>query len=295
MVSVKEMSQLSKWCLIGIPDQQGVINIGGRIGTASAPKVFRQVFKRFKGKKPVYESCGLDADVPNISTDIENNHRQAADAIKNAHQIYDRSVVIGGGHDHGHSHLRGLSAYINLSSKKKLKLGCINIDAHFDVREPSPKISSGCPFFLSIEQKVIEPARFVEFGIQTHCNAPELWDFIKTKKIKTHLFSSLRGGKAVKVFSQLIKSLSSKCDVIAISLDMDAIQASDAPGVSAPQSEGFTSSEIIEMMEIAGKNKKVKSLGIFELCPEHDENQKTTRLAATAAYHFIEAGLPASL
>ena len=29
--------------------------------------------------------------------------------------------------------------------------------------------------------------------------------------------------------------------------------------------------------------------GIFELNPLHDSDQKTARLAATAAYHFIES------
>ena len=41
------------------------------------------------------------------------------------------------------------------------------------------------------------------------------------------------------------------------------------------------------MVEIAGREKKVVSLGLFELNPEHDIDQRTARLAATLAYHFI--------
>ena len=72
---------------------------------------------------------------------------------------------------------------------------------------------------------------------------------------------------------------------------MDAAASAFAPGVSAPQAEGFTASEMIEMMEIAGSEKKVVSLGIFELNPEHDLEDITARLAATVAYHFVEAAL----
>ena len=76
-----------------------------------------------------------------------------------------------------------------------------------------------------------------------------------------------------------------------MSLDLDSLACAFSPGVSAPQSEGFVSSEILEMMEIAGKEPKVISLGIFELNPEHDRDELSARLAATASYHFIESSI----
>lgn len=88
-----------------------------------------------------------------------------------------------------------------------------------------------------------------------------------------------------------MKKLRTRCDAIVISLDLDAASAADAPGTSAPQSEGFSASEIVEMMEIAGADKKVVSLGIFELNPMLDIDERTARLGATAAYHFISRAL----
>jgi formiminoglutamase len=79
--------------------------------------------------------------------------------------------------------------------------------------------------------------------------------------------------------------------LIVVSLDLDAASLAFAPGVSAPQAEGFSSNDIIEMMEEAGRQEKVQSLGIFELCPPHDIDEHTARLAATAAWHFVEAKL----
>ena len=31
---------------------------------------------------------------------------------------------------------------------------------------------------------MIEPSRFIEFGIQRHCNAPALWDYVEAKKVE---------------------------------------------------------------------------------------------------------------
>jgi arginase family enzyme len=79
--------------------------------------------------------------------------------------------------------------------------------------------------------------------------------------------------------------------VIVVSLDLDAASMAFAPGVSAPQAEGFSGSDFIEMMEEAGRQPKVQSLGIFELCPPHDIDNHTARLAATCTWHFIESKL----
>ena len=53
----------------------------------------------------------------------------------------------------------------------------------------------------------------------------------------------------------------------------------------------LSSREVVAMMEVAGAHSKVRSLGIFELNPEHDVADSTARVAATCAYHFIEATL----
>jgi len=283
------MPQRSKWCLIGIPDHVGVIHVGGRIGAAGGPRAFRQIFRRLKGRDGVHERMLDHGDVPELGGNIEKNHRQASDSIARAQKESGLTVVVGGGHDHGFSHLRGIAQ----AAGPRARIACINIDAHLDVRKPDPVITSGSPFYLALTSGVLSAKRFIEFGIQSHCNAPALWDFVEKEKIEVIPFNNVRGTReagtksAARSFASALKRLARQSDVIVISLDLDAIASAYAPGVSAPQSEGFTAMEIIEMMEVSGREKKVTSLGIFELNPEHDRDDMTSRLAATAAYHFI--------
>jgi len=283
-------SPTSKWCLLGIPDHQGVMNVGGRVGAALGPSAFRKVFARMKGQGTVQTSLLDIGDLTGLGSDVAQNHDLASKLICKSHQSTGLSVVVGGGHDHGYSHLLGIRSALQ-SKKSKVRLGCINIDAHLDVRKAEPVITSGSPFYLAIENKVVEPSLMVEFGIQSHCNGPELWDYVAKKKVSVIPFEKLRHGKAARVFSQALKKLRAKCDAIVVSLDLDAATAADAPGVSAPQAEGFSPSDVIEMMEIAGMDKKVISLGIFELNPIFDLDDRTARLGATAAYHFIDHAL----
>ena len=281
------MLKRSKFCLLGIPDHQAVI---GRLGAKEGPRAFRRLFSKLAGPLPVHEFLTDEGDVTDLTADVAKNHRLAANRIQECHLSRAGSVVIGGGHDHGYSHLLGIHRALK-DQFKPLRLGCLNIDAHFDLRPPNPKITSGSPFYLAIESGILDPKKFVEFGVQTHCNHSSLWQYAKTKGIKTIPFETLRSGRTIPQFKEALKILKQKSDVIVISLDLDAASSSFAPGVSAPQSEGFTASELIAMAEIAGAEKKCISLGIFELNPEHDRDDQTSRLAATTAFHFLEKKL----
>lgn len=277
------MSTLRNWCLLGIPDHQGVIHVGGRIGSVGGPDAFRKAFARFSGRDGVAESLIDLGNVGPISQDIEQNQQLGISMLAGGHQKCGISVFVGGGHDHGYTHLAGISHALGGGKK----IGCINIDAHLDVRKPSPLITSGSPFFLALESSVILPENFIEFGIQPQCNSPELWDYVKARGLKVVPIEDLRHGEARAFFEAQLRDLESRCDAIVISFDLDAVEGAHAPGVSAPQSEGFSPGEAFEILEVAGRSKKVVSLGIFELNPAHDIDGRTAKLAATAAYRFI--------
>ncbi len=272
----KKQQHGRRWALVGIPDHQGVLAVRGRLGAAQGPRAFRELFATFKGRDGVESALADYGDAPTL-------HSEAADFFARAHEEAGLSVLVGGGHDHGYTQLLGLRR----SLKKNARIGCLNVDAHLDVRKPNPAITSGSPFFVALEEKVLDPKRLVEFGIQKHCNGPELWDYVQKKKVRVYPFETLRNGNAISKFKQALSLLARTCDQIVLSFDLDSVLQAAAPGVSAPQSEGFTPMEILEFMRIAGENRKVCSLGIFELNPIHDQDRRTARLAATAAYHFI--------
>ncbi len=275
-----------KWSLIQVPDHQGVFHVGGRLGAALGPEAFVRCFDRLHGNQPeVHSTCVNRITVKELSEDVKSNHEHAANTLADAMKSAKYSVFVGGGHDHGYSQLLG----IRRSLGAKARIGCINIDAHLDLRKPNPLITSGSPFYLALENGIIRGEDLFEFGIQSHCNRPELWEFARKHGVNIVKFEDLRRNTANTLFQQSLKKLSVACDVVVVSLDLDAAAECYAPGVSAPQSEGFTSSEVIEFCEIAGSDSKTLSLGIFELNPVHDLSDRTARLGATAAHHFISS------
>jgi formimidoylglutamase len=280
-----------KYCIIGIPDHQGVLALRGRVGASHGPAHFRKAFTRLNGRFNPLRYTVDEGDIPGLGFSVERNHELASKFIAEKIQGRQKSIIVGGSHDHGFSHLNGIFSFLKRTSRSRSRsprIACINIDAHLDVRKPAPTISSGSPFYLALESHILDPKLFIEFGIQSHCNAEELWRYVEGKMVKVIPFKKLRNGAAVRVFKNCVRSLSRQADAIVVSLDLDALSFAYAPGVSAPQAEGLTAMEVIEMLEFAGSMKKVISLGIFELNPEHDLEGQTSRLAATAAFHFLE-------
>jgi formiminoglutamase len=171
-------------------------------------------------------------------------------------------------------------------------IGCINMDAHFDLRPKiNGKITSGSPFRILIDEKILDPKRLVEFGIQKQSNHPDLFDFAKRTGVKTVLLSELISSDPFQSFVQEYQRLEKISDIILISLDLDVFPQSAAPGVSAPQAEGLPVSEVFKMLAWSAKQEKTKGLGIFELNPMVDVQECTARLAATAAYRFVSAAI----
>ena len=274
------------WSLIGLPDDTGVKNVNGRIGAAGGPAAFRAFFEKLKGN-PAVKNYLLDCGDVKPETTIEATHQKVANSIADARLKSHFTIVVGGGHDLVYPHLL---AYKNGRDTSK-KTGCINIDVHLDLRPDKPVITSGSPFYLALNSGILEGENFVEFGIQEYANAEELFVFAETHKVNIVNFDDLRNGHAVSGFKKALQYLTERCDEIVISLDLDALQAAFAPGVSAPAPEGFTPSEVVEMLRHAAENEKVTSLGIYELNPEFDIDGRTARLAAVCAYQFASQKL----
>ncbi|MEX2589255.1 MAG: formimidoylglutamase [Chitinophagales bacterium] len=271
---------MQSFFLLGCEDDRAVANNNGRIGAAKGPEIFQHFFKKTKSRGKWPEVLA-ELNLISPEKDIASTHIKVATELSRGHQKSPYSIFIGGGHDYAYPHLSGVKNSISG------ELGCINIDPHFDLRKPNPEILSGSPFYMAIEKGVIKGENLVEFGIGEHCNGQELWDYAEAKNIEVHTFPELRQANKVLQFNKVLKGLSKRVDKIVLSIDLDAIQAAYAPGVSAPAAEGFTPSEVLGMAAIAASEEKVFSLGIFELNPNFDIDNRTARLAALLAFEFI--------
>lgn len=225
---------------------------------------------------------GLDVEAADR---IELTHGKLRKAAAKALSKNCITVILGGGHDFGFPQCA--AAFDAYGSG----YGCINIDAHLDVRPPNDAgITSGSPFYLALESGVLLPKNFVEFGIQEHANDKSFHDYLKKKKVRVLTLEQTRSGSGVlSSFKKVFQEFKKRKLKIVVSIDVDAVQMSQCPGVSSPQVDGFTAREIFEIIQFCGGEKDVVSVGFFEASPPLDFQQQTVRFTATAIHRYLSS------
>lgn len=274
--------------LLGLPDDTGVRLNFGRQGAAAGPAAFRAALAAFGTSFDGAQQQQLDepvfdaGDVLPASGDGESalleTHARAEAAARQLHDLGLLVVCVGGGHDLS---LPTLSAYAKHFGSG---LGGINVDAHLDVRE---RVGSGMPFRRLIEGGFLVPERFVELGLNRFANERADFEWLLGRGAELVLVEQvLREGARAK--ERWARALAGGAGFL--SIDLDGLDAAVAPGVSAKNPLGLRVEHAAELAESAGARAEVRHFDLMELCPAHDVDGRTARVAAYLFLCFV-AGL----
>lgn len=250
-----------RFCLIGLPDDRGVGINKGRVGAAGGPAAIRKALSALPHHLSQVNDAG---DVPISGSQLET-YRRIAETVYRIHERGDFPILLGGGHDLSFGSLGGFL-------KKYPKGGIVNIDPHLDVREPigPDTFSSGTPFRNLMEKTGFPGAHLMEFGF-TQINSEEHLRYAKEKNVRLVPFPG-SFEKDLQVFAEGFSDM-------AVSFDLDSINESAAPGVSARNKKGYDAKEVLKLI------RQIKSLGnlrhfeLMEMNPSVDENGKTSDFA----------------
>ena len=81
--------------------------------------------------------------------------------------------------------------------------------------------------------------------------------------------------------------LSKQSCSILCTFDLDAVDQSFAPGVSAPNPDGLPATMWLDIAYLSGKSPQVTSMDVVELNPVTDVQHCTARLAALTVGRFL--------
>lgn len=266
--------------IISFPSDEGVKRNGGRPGAAEAPElIFEQLMKLTP--HPAYhqrhtellESVSFCESI-SCSGDVESDQELLGEKTESLLKDEIIPVIIGGGHETSFGHFLG---YVN--AKKPVTI--LNIDAHADVRPLKDGCAhSGSPFRQALEHPSRLCISYNVFGLNPSSVSLEHYNYVN------------ENGKAVfrsDVNSKMIQNFLGHVNPEAVmaTIDMDVVNQSEAPGVSAPNSAGITGSVGLKCAFELGKNPAVRSLDICEVNPVYDRDNQTIKLAAHAIWYFL--------
>lgn len=186
-----------KFCLIGVPEDIGVLGNHGRPGAQKAWGAFLASFLNIQSndfligdKLAILGHFDFDAaydllhQTPtNQKVNIAREICAATDlALSQLIELVVRNgkipIVIGGGHNNSYGNLKGLSA------GKKSLVNCINIDPHGDLRALEGR-HSGNGFRYALEEGFLK--HYFVFGLHESYNSQSILDLFRNQKNLSYL------------------------------------------------------------------------------------------------------------
>ena len=151
----------------------------------------------------------------------------------------------------------------------------------------SSRVGSGMAFRRLIEGGYLDPQRFSEVGLGRFSNDANDSSWIGGQGA-TLIYAERMLEQGLDV-PRLLALVCSRGPAF-LSIDLDGLDQSVAPGVSAPNPLGVRLSDAARLAEAAGAHPLVQHFDLMEFCPRFDLDDRTARSAVLLLLHFM-AGL----
>ncbi|MDQ0680291.1 formiminoglutamase [Arthrobacter pascens] len=259
--------------LLGFASDEGVRRNRGRPGAALAPTALRAALGplAFHLDRTVSDA----GDVVVAGGALEAGQARAGLAITAMLDAGQLTVVLGGGHETAFASYLGLAGSEAIRAGKRL--GVLNLDAHFDLRdEPVP--SSGTPFLqmAAAEAAAGRGLRYAVVGISEPNNTGALFSTAERLGVR-YLRDEDCTAERTRAF---VDDFIAGVDVLYLTIDLDVLPASVAPGVSAPAAYGVPLPVISAVCRQVAESGKLLHVDVAELNPAFDVDGRTATVAA---------------
>ncbi|HEY3176781.1 MAG TPA: arginase [Candidatus Polarisedimenticolia bacterium] len=198
-------------------------------------------------------------------------------------------IVLGGDHSIAAGTVSGLASFHRRRSEQ---IGIVWLDAHADINTPETSPSGnvhGMPLAVLLGKGAPELTRIAGFApkvapahvavIGARSLDPGERELIRSMGVRVFTMSELDERGMGEVINEAIRIASAGTAGLHVTMDMDFIDPSFAPGVGTPESGGATFRESHLAMEKMAGSGKVLSIEITEVNPLFDTANQTGRLA----------------
>ncbi|MFC6732960.1 formimidoylglutamase [Haladaptatus sp. DYSN1] len=263
--------------IVGEPYDGAVIGRPGAHGGPSALRAELATTKTYHFSGREIQSVADLGDVALPEGTVSQVQHAAYDATS---AVYDTGVVpvfLGGDNS---LTVPNVSPLVDRGS-----VGVISFDAHLDCREVGDEPTSGTPYRQLFESGLAE---FAVVGARHFETAGPYAEFVEEKG-GTIVTASEVGTEGVTVIDRILDDMA-HVDSVYLSVDLDVLDTTAAPGVSAPTPGGLTTRELFELVHRAAEDHRVAGFEVVEYSPPLDIDKRTAHAGARVVAHFL-AGL----
>ena len=205
-------------------------------------------------------------------------------------------AVLGGDHSCAIGTWSGAAAAL----PNRRPLGLIWIDAHMDSHTPETSVSGavhGMPLAsllgygdprLSAVQ-FAGPKLFAEHVclVGVHSYEPAEAEFLRQHKVRVYFMDEVRERGLSAVMNEAYERVARDTAGFGVSIDLDAIDPRDAPGVGSPEPGGIAAADLLQALAPLSAKPGLLGIEIAEFNPARDRNDETARVIVRLIEDFF--------
>lgn len=273
--------------IMGVP-WEGICTYGGFSACELSPKTIREASRRYGGYLPDYDldifdyfSGGDFGDSATKNGDSTFTFKQAKEKYQKILEADKFPVVFGGDHSISFPLIR------EFARKYNGNIGIIQFDAHMDNMDSygREKLARCSPFHRLYEDKYIDPAKMVHFGIRGPRNNPSGLKEAKKFGATVITMMEVRMQGLIKSIEKAINIAGDGTDAIYVTVCSDILDIAFNPA-GPPDPLGLSSWELAMALHECGKN-GAKGFDYMEIYPTKDPSNTSSHVAVWETIYFL--------
>lgn len=266
---------MAKVQLFGVPSSAGIREITAGVGdNHNAPAAVRAALVHMLHGYDIVKPYDDRGDLAVAELGLHDVLRRVEGTVEEIRRKKQVPLALGGAHT---------MTYGSLSALKKTESAytLVYFDAHPDLM-PRTDIDYGSYLYHALKNSLFDPARLVMVGLRW-VERPEM-KILADNKIRCYAPADVTARGVGTIASEILKDFPPP---YYLSIDLDGIDPTFAPGVSNPTPFGLNPNEVLCIVE---RLCAVGACGaeIVQLSPQNDTNGMTARLAASLLISLAE-------
>ena len=277
--------------VLGAPFDEGTSN---RPGARFGPKAIRAAFYvtgdlwSIQSQTEVFNRirCVDAGDAPVVPSRPERAMRVIREKVRRVAGSGAIPIVLGGDHSISYPSIAAVSEV-----RSPRKVGVVHFDAHADTAADiwGAPASHGTPMRRLITEGWVSGRNFVQVGLRGYWPEKATFEWMRQQGMRWHPMTEIEERGPEAVIQDAISEALDGPDLIYLSVDIDVLDPSVAPGTGTPEPGGLQARELLRAIRQIVRRVELAGMDVVEVSPPYDHAEITAAVAHRCVLEAISS------
>ena len=214
-------------------------------------------------------------DVEMAPTETIRSLRNLQNAVTRVAKAGKIPIILGGDHTVAMADITGLAEHYGYG-----RIAVIHFDAHADTGDIQfgSLYGHGLPMRRVIESGAVPGHKFFQVGLRGYWPEPPELAWMAEQGMRGYEMAEIQARGLDVVMTEVIEAAAVDTDGVFLSVDIDVVDPSGAPGTGTPEPGGFSPRELMDCVRRIGRDTHLVGMEIVEVAPPYDHADITAIL-----------------